>query len=269
MTPPPPSSPPPPPPPPTSGSEEGGAPELEMEQEAAALMQAWAQQAPQPVPDALRQRIEREGTAMVAATHAVEATPVSYSRQPEQTNPLWSFVGGFAVAAALALAAFTGLGWLDLGGEPDTVTYYTPAEPDATPLTAAAFQQMLDDAIDAGTGSLAASFEPSPDAPANASGEVVWLADQQRSALRLRGLKPNDPEQSQYQLWVVDPSRDAKHPVDGGVFDITEGGPTLVTLDAKLPVDRPTVFAITREQPGGVVVSDGPMLLVAKVTPAS
>ncbi|MEM6551487.1 MAG: anti-sigma factor [Planctomycetota bacterium] len=275
MTPPPPSNPT-PPPPPMSDGEAGGTPELEMEREAAALMEAWAQQTPESVPATLRDRIQREGAAMVAAKHSTDAYPVTDARLPDTGNPLWSFVGGFAVAATLAIAAFTGLGWLNTSDEPDTVSVgpantgpETPTtEPEFTPLTAADFQKLLEDANTPDAINTAAFFQPSPDAPANASGEIVWLADQQRSALRLRGLEPNDPTRTQYQLWVVDPSRDAKHPVDGGVFDITEGDTTLITLDAKLRIDRPTVFAITREQPGGVVVSDGPMLLVAQVTPS-
>ncbi|MEM6393111.1 MAG: anti-sigma factor [Planctomycetota bacterium] len=249
-------------------------PELEMEREAAALMEAWALQTPEAVPAALRERIQREGAAMVSAKHGAESAPVTDSRLPDTGNPLWSFVGGFAFAAALALAAFIGLGWLNPSTPTETVnstppdTGATPIPDTDTPLTAADFQSLLDNANTPDAIDTAAFFQPSPDAPANASGEVVWLADQQRSALRLRGLEPNNPNLSQYQLWVVDPSRDSKHPVDGGVFDVTEGGTTLVTLDAKLPVDRPTIFAITREQPGGVVVSDGPMLLVAQVTPS-
>lgn len=98
------------------------------------------------------------------------------------------------------------------------------------------------------------------------SGEVVWSSSLQQGVLRLAGMPVNDPAVSQYQLWIVDPSRDREHPVDGGVFDITRAGEVLVPIDAKLPISRPVVFAITREQPGGVVVSAGPLLVVAPVS---
>ncbi len=62
----------------------------------------------------------------------------------------------------------------------------------------------------------------------------------------------------------MDPGRDAR-PVDGGVFDITGEGEVIVPIDAKLPIGTPAVFAITLEQPGGVVVSDGPLLVIAPV----
>ena len=66
----------------------------------------------------------------------------------------------------------------------------------------------------------------------------------------------NDPKKAQYQLWVVDPTRDADAPVDGGVFDIpTDGSPVIVPIVAKLSLTKPQAFVITLEQPGGVVKS--------------
>ena len=57
--------------------------------------------------------------------------------------------------------------------------------------------------------------------------------------------------------------RDA-NPIDGGVFDVPAGvGEHVVRIEAKLQVLRPQAFAITLEKPGGVVVSDGPLLVVA------
>lgn len=97
----------------------------------------------------------------------------------------------------------------------------------------------------------------------NVSGDVVWSNSRQAGFMRLSGLMANDAEISQYQLWIVDPERD-EHPVDGGVFNIADAGTeTIIPIDAKLDIRSPAAFAITREQPGGVVVSDGPLLLVA------
>jgi len=98
------------------------------------------------------------------------------------------------------------------------------------------------------------------------TGDVVWSDARQQGYLLLAGMPANDPDTAQYQLWVVDPERDA-NPVDGGVFDIPAGGqPALIPIDAKLAVDQPVAFAITLEQPGGVVVSGGPLLVVASRT---
>jgi Anti-sigma-K factor rskA len=107
---------------------------------------------------------------------------------------------------------------------------------------------------------------PAPDATKGTDlGEVVWSTEAQQGFMTFRGLPVNDPTKEQYQLWIIDPSRDEK-PVDGGVFDIASAGESIVPIRAKLRVDKPTVFAITVEKPGGVVVSDQKRLpLLAKL----
>ncbi|HUJ58036.1 MAG TPA: anti-sigma factor, partial [Kofleriaceae bacterium] len=88
-----------------------------------------------------------------------------------------------------------------------------------------------------------------------ASGDVVWSAREQRGYMRFVGLAPNDPGQFQYQLWIFDAERDEKFPVDGGVFDVSSTGEVIVPIAAKLHVTSATLFAVTVEKPGGVVVS--------------
>lgn len=96
-------------------------------------------------------------------------------------------------------------------------------------------------------------------------GGVVWSNQQQKGFMTIRGLPQNDPSKEQYQLWIIDPSRDDE-PIDGGVFDIVNDSESIIPIDAKLGVGNPTVFAITVEKPGGVVVSDQKRLpLIAKV----
>jgi len=92
-------------------------------------------------------------------------------------------------------------------------------------------------------------------------GEVVWDGARQEGWMVFEGLPPNDPRKGQYQLWIVDSKR-FEHPVDGGVFDV-RGETARVPIDAKLHVPDAEAFVVTYEQPGGVVVSDGPHLLVA------
>lgn len=101
------------------------------------------------------------------------------------------------------------------------------------------------------------AWAPGPDETGlGASGEVVWSDEAQQGYMEFRGLPALDRSRWQYQLWIVDPERDAR-PVDGGVFDIPESGEGLVRvpIDAKLRVDHPAAFVVTVEQPGGVVVS--------------
>ena len=96
-------------------------------------------------------------------------------------------------------------------------------------------------------------------------GGVVWSSDSQQGFMTIQGLPVNDPKMEQYQLWIIDPSRD-KNPIDGGVFNIETKGESIVPIQAKLRVGKPTLFAITVEKPGGVVVSDqSKMPLLAKI----
>ncbi|MEM9058062.1 MAG: anti-sigma factor [Pseudomonadota bacterium] len=154
------------------------------------------------------------------------------------------FEPGWAVAAALALALLVTFA-VDSGTS-------LPAPGDARVALLA----------EAGTETMPWA-PPSDPAYAGVTGDVVWNDARQEGYLRLVGMPVNDPGRSQYQLWVVDPDRDER-PVDGGVFDIPAGvGEVIVPIDVKLAVDAPDAFAITREQPGGVVVSAGPLLVVA------
>jgi hypothetical protein len=89
-----------------------------------------------------------------------------------------------------------------------------------------------------------------------AGGKVIWSDEFQKGYMTLSGLPVNDPRQAQYQLWIVDPTRDADAPVDGGVFDIpADGTPAVIPIAAKLALSKPQAFVITLEQPGGVVKS--------------
>jgi anti-sigma-K factor RskA len=92
--------------------------------------------------------------------------------------------------------------------------------------------------------------------PGAISGEVVWDGITQKGFLEVSGLPVNNPTQKQYQLWIVDPGRTHKEPVDGGVFDITKDGTVLIPIRAALNLREPAVFAVTEEPPGGVVVSE-------------
>jgi hypothetical protein len=99
-------------------------------------------------------------------------------------------------------------------------------------------------------------FAPGSDANGAAlTGDVVWDDRTQQGYLRLRGLRVNDPSREQYQLWIFDAERDQRYPVDGGIFDIRGEGTSLVRIRAAVPVHHAVLFAITVEQPGGVVVS--------------
>jgi len=113
-------------------------------------------------------------------------------------------------------------------------------------------------AVQPGPGALKLAWAPTEDVGAGgASGELVWDNQRQTGFMRLAGLDPNDPRDTQYQLWIFDATRDDRHPVDGGVFDIPAGRlEVIVPIQAKLAVGKPVLFAVTIERPGGVVVSE-------------
>jgi hypothetical protein len=93
-------------------------------------------------------------------------------------------------------------------------------------------------------------------AATGAAGDVVWDPHTQRGFMRIVGLAANEPTRLQYQLWIFDRLRDQRYPVDGGVFDIPAGGgEVIVPIRARLSVGDATLFAVTVEAPGGVVVS--------------
>lgn len=88
------------------------------------------------------------------------------------------------------------------------------------------------------------------------SGQVVWSNDRQQGYMVLDNVRPNDPDRRQYQLWIVDNGREGP-PVSGGLFNVPDDGPRqIVPIDPELPVREPSLFAVTREDAGGVVVSD-------------
>jgi uncharacterized surface protein with fasciclin (FAS1) repeats len=97
-----------------------------------------------------------------------------------------------------------------------------------------------------------------------AGGELFWDLTRQQGYMMLEGLAPVDPGKGVYQLWIFDARRDERYPVNGGVFAVEKSdAPALIPFRAPLPVDRPTLFAITLEPPGGVVVSDRQRIMLA------
>lgn len=93
-------------------------------------------------------------------------------------------------------------------------------------------------------------------AGAQVSGDVVWNSARQAGFMRFVDLQPNVASERQYQLWIIDGDRPSEPPVDGGVFNVTSEGEVVVPIDPKLSIGRASVFAVTVEKPGGVVVSE-------------
>lgn len=201
----------------------------------------------EPMPADLRQRILDQAPERLPSADNV--APFAGREEPPGRRFGVASLGWYAAAAMLILALWAP--W-----RPGPVA---PIPPPATDEQRASL-------IEGATDLIRVDWAPPEiEAYAAVTGDVVWSNERQQGFMRLRGLPANRDEVEQYQLWIVDPSRDDK-PIDGGVFDIPAGADeVIVPIDAKLRVADPKAFAITLEQPGGVVVSDGPLLVVAPV----
>jgi len=179
------------------------------------------------LPEDLRARLVTMGRARAADT------------APRLRRPVARFGWGWAAAAAMMLVWLATAVWLQ---RPQPLV-------DSEAIEASA------DVVSLPWSSDIAGYE-------QVRGRVVWSDSLQAGEMRFSGLPPNKPGEAQYQLWIVDPDR-YDNPVDGGVFNASPAGEFVVAVQAKLPVAEPVAFAVTLEQTGGVVVSKGPLLLVA------
>ena len=99
----------------------------------------------------------------------------------------------------------------------------------------------------------------------NVTGDIVWSDEKQAGYIRVKGLPRNDVNKDTYQLWIFEDNQGSKTPIDGGTFDINSDGEVVIPIDAKLKAKNPSMFAVTIEKPGGVVVSDrGKIAALAK-----
>jgi hypothetical protein len=181
-----------------------------------------------------------------AAAEGRKATPPvvpgSVERRVANETPRRDWLGWAVAAAALAVAAFSYSRQPNLGVE-------SPIDLRSELLAAAK--------RDPGSVFQADWTATEDPAAKGAGGKVIWSDKLQRGVMEFTGLEANDPNQNQYQLWIFDADRPEATPVDGGVFDIPAGQKeVLVPIDARLPITKATLFAITVEKPGGVVVSD-------------
>ncbi|MEM7682948.1 MAG: anti-sigma factor [Planctomycetota bacterium] len=222
------------------------------------------------MPASLRNRLDQ-----AAQAHASDSTPepgADVLAGPSvfagsERSAVLAYVGWMAAAAAFALAA---VAWFNVSTSPGTAPGMAPGTAAGTASNTPGgdvSQAELDPAEQAQTlaqqpGTVVLPWAQFDDEFQGVAGDVVWNNDQQRGYMRLTGMRVNDPAEAQYQLWIVDPARDSR-PVDGGVFDVTDEGDVVVAFEPRLPVDRPVAFAITREKPGGVVKSDGPLRVIA------
>ena len=193
--------------------------------------------APEPLPDTLRQRLDRCADDWL---HECAVRRCASSRIPKfSTVAPW-----FAIALAVSIAIVGGWPWLtELGAAASRAGGFAHWQ---------AQRERAEMLKSPGVEHWAWGG-----ATEHGAGDVVWDPRRQRGYLRLQGYVPNDPARTQYQAWIFDAGRDDRYPVDGGVFDVPAGADEIVVpIQASLPVERAVAFAVTVERPGGTVVSD-------------
>ena len=190
------------------------------------------------MPAALRERIARDAVTFFAPGEQRDPTTV-VDLPVKPRRRLGSQLGWMAAAACLALAVVAW--WIPRGDGGGTA----PSELRRQLVAAADELTRLD---------WTATEDP---AAGGASGDVVWSDARQEGYMRFRGLRANDPGEYQYQLWIFDAARRLweERPVDGGLFDCPETGEVVIPIEARLPINDARLFAVTAEEPGGVIVS--------------
>lgn len=245
---------------------------FELEKTAAALHVALDRETSEMMPEQLRRKIVEQGLQMVRPT-GIEATedqpaaktstspaaspsPHAYHEERERaaTIKAASRISSREVLAwaACALAIFIALGIWQVK-RPTAETILSAAQ---------ARSKLISEAVDLVQVTWADGKTPI----GKVTGDVIWSNQQQAGFMRFLDLPINDPTKEQYQLWIIDPARDDE-PIDGGVFNVTSSGESIVPIQAKLQVLKPSAFAITIEKPGGVVVSTQeklPLIAVVK-----
>ena len=211
------------------------------------------------MPAGLKERLASQGEALVMRQRGPTTGPATGPRlvktegAPTAARPPATSRWLPASGAGWLLAAMFAIAFVVVRNEP---TANSPA-----PDTVATRASLVNEASDVITLPWA---PPTAAGYQNVTGDVVWSQSRQQGYLRLANMPVNDPARTQYQLWIVDPDRD-KNPVDGGVFNVSATGEVIIPIQAKLLIRSPKAFAITAEQPGGVVVSAGPLLVVASI----
>lgn len=204
----------------------------------------------------------RETSAPVQKTEAEEEYQKTFAFEPKRSASSWRQWLGWLVAAAACIALAVNVWLTRFQPRPDIAGNPTPT-PAATPqkLTPAQERGQLLNAVDT-----VRTVLTNPKNPNEVLGDIAWSDAAQKGFIRLRGVPANDAAKEQYQLWIFASNQDQKTPVDGGVFDVGSDGEVIIPIDAKIKVEKPKLFAVTAEKPGGVVVSkQEKVLAIAKL----
>lgn len=216
----------------------------------------------QEMPSHLEARILADADKHFAALKDQEGVSESIHDQATQTfkwsesRPKRSFFDWFGWATAAAACVVLAVSVFVMQSQiSDLRAQLDKAKPTPTPELPSLLQQRERLLASAGDITRAEWKQGNVKETENIVGDVVWSDAKQVGYLTLKGLPINDANKEQYQLWIFDETQSEKTPIDGGVFNVTGDGEVIIPIDAKLKARNPKAFAITIEQPGGVVVT--------------
>lgn len=179
----------------------------------------------------------------------------------EPKRPIWQSLGW--LVAAVACIALAIILWQSRSQPQTEYTNNPPPQLTPTPTPNLA-EQRLQFIVSANDIVQRSWTDFNPQQPRHVKGDVVWSNAVQKGFIRFQNLPVNNNSKETYQLWIFDENQ--KNPVSGGVFDANQTGEIIIPIDAGLKINKPTMFAVTAEKPGGVVVSElGKVMAVAKV----
>ncbi len=208
---------------------------------------------PEALPTHLKTKVIADANKFFGLEDApVASNVISFPTEKIKRSP-WQWAGWYAASACLLLAVL--IGW-------PRIKDFTQGKPPA-PTLADIRTNLRNAAKDAVQSNWTPTKYPGVQ---TVEGDIVWSSEQQQGYMRFVNLAANDPDKNVYQLWIFDANQEEKYPVDGGIFNVAQSGEVIVPIQAKLKVTKPTLFAVTIEKPGGVVVSKRDrLILTAKI----
>ncbi len=208
-----------------------------------------------PLPESLRTKILANADDFFSPAENSKKVFYSPSAEVDENRgflrqPFWQWLG-WGIAAAACILLVVNL-WLTRFQKPPEIVRIPEAVQTPTPeLTETEKRaQLLTTAPDV----VQTKLEPAKGVT-DVSGNVVWSNSLQKGYVTFDGLPVNDPSKETYQLWIVDETQNSKTPINGGVFNVRKNGEIVIPIDVELQVKKPKMFAVTKEKPGGVVVS--------------
>ena len=210
----------------------------------------------EPLPQHLYSKIAADAAKYVGTLgeESAEPWPPTIGREIFAETPRRSLFGwlGWAAAAVACVALAVNM-WFTRTRPPEQAV--VPPTPVDSPRPLSPQEQLA--AFESSTPNLLkASWAPgNMKEMLGVTGDVVWSDAKQLGYLRIRGLAIKGAPDYCYQLWIFDKVQDKATPIDGGIFDVSSEGEVIIPITTKIPAKGPTMFALTIERHGGVVVS--------------